>query len=298
MTLERTRRRLLLRADAIWTEVSSLLGRAVDPDENVHTTVTFRAVVDAVLPATPRLAEELGPEHEPGGLAVDLDDFVVTYVNDLFQFGLPHFGPRGNLPLANPVAHVLDAAAAVLLARGDNESTPRGRRVTALLGPGDPSPWAARVAAGPFAKLSRTDRLRAVSILDEFELEVSPFDDSLFELDAGVVGQLVVGFTELIYYSEWDGYEEFTRPPSRRTHPNVPAAVQSWRQTGYPGVANGYAALRGYLGVDGGSLGEGEPWTTVDPDATAPVRVFGEAGSFRENDYDTSDYEEPYPEAD
>lgn len=289
--------RLLFKIDAAWRNLTSMFGWRFEPDEDIHTQITFRSVTDAVIPKTPELATVLGPEHVPGGLDIDLDDFLVTYVNDLFQFGLPHFGSIGNLPLADPVAHVLDAAALTLLARNDNTSEPNSDRVVALLGPDDPAPWVARAAAGTFAKLSRRDRLRAISILDEFEISITPFDDTLFELDAGVVGQLVIGFAEMIYYSEWQGYDEFTRPPSQRVHPNDPAAVQSWRQTEFPGFADGYAALRGYIGTDDGSLGAGETWTTIDEDATSPVRIMRRSGAFQENDYDTSGYEEPFPEA-
>jgi hypothetical protein len=291
-------RRVLRRVDDFWDGLASLLGIRIDPDRDLHTLATYRAVVDAVVPETPDLAAELGSEHVPGGLAVALDDFLVVYVNDLFQFGLPHFGPQGNLPLAGPLAHVMDTAAVTLVARGENESEPDANRVASLLGPDDPPPRRVRKKAGLFAKLSRRDRLRAIAILDEFEIEVTPFDDALFEVDAGVVGQLAVGFAEMIYYSEWQGYDEFTQPPSERTHPNEPSAVQSWRQTGFPGYADGYAALRGYVGADDSPLGDGEVWTTIDPDASSPVRVVRESGRFRENDYDTSGYEEPYPEPD
>ena len=296
MELRRLRQRLLLRGDMLWQELQTLLGVDHVFRWNVRTKVTFRAVVDAVLPATPGLADELGPEHVPGGLEIDLDDFLVTYVDNLFQFGLPYFGPQGNLPLAGPVAHILDAAALTLLARNENESEPKGERVVRLLGPEDSSPLVARLTAGKFAKLSRRDRLRAISILDEFEVEVSPFEETLFEVDAGFIGQLVIGFAEMIYYSEWQGYERFRRPPSERVHPNDPAAVQSWRQTGYPGFAAGYAALRGYVGTDEGPLGAGDAWATIDEDATPPVRITRRSGAFRENEYDTSGYEEPFPE--
>ena len=263
--------------------------------EDPHTTVTFRAVVDAVVPETPELADELGSEHIPGGLSVGLDEFVITYVDDGFQLGLPHLGPQGNLLLADTVAHVLDTAALVLVDRGENALEPGRDRAGALYEPGSVrSAWAERVA-GMFARLSREDRLRAIGILDEFELELTPFEDELFEFDAGLVGQLVVGFTEMIYYSEWQGYDEFVRPPSELTHSNDPAAVQSWRQTGYPGVSPGYAALRGYLGAEGSTLGGGETWATIG-DGPAAVRLTSGSGSFRENDYDTSDYEEPFPE--
>ena len=252
-------------------------------------------VADAVLRETQALADEIGPEHVLGGVEVDLDDFVVTYIDDGFQLGLPHVGPHGNIPLADPVAHALDLAALALLDRGGNESEPDGERPVRLLGPGDADPERVRAAAGPFSKLSREDRLRAIGLLDEFELKLSPAGGDLFEFDAGLVGQLVVGFTEMIYYSEWQGYDDFTRAPSERVHPNEPSAVQSWRQTGFPGFANGYAALRGYLGSDDGPLGGGETWATID-DGAAGVRIAREPGTFAENDYDTSGYEEPYPE--
>ncbi|WP_281194847.1 hypothetical protein [Halorubrum sp. F4] len=265
----------------------------IGPDVDPHTRVTFRAITDAVVPETPALAEEFGPEHVPGGLAIDLDEFAITYVDDGFQFGLPHLGPQGNIPIADPIAHTLDAAALTLLERGDNESDPSVDRALSLLGSDDPSPATVEDAVGPFAKLSRRDRLRAIGILDEFDVEFSPTDDDLFELDAGLVGQLVIGFVEMIYYSEWQGYDEFTQPPSRREHPNDPAAVQSWRQTGFPGFADGYAALRGYVGTVDGPLGDGDTWTTIDE--AAGTRILRESGSFRENEYDTSGYEEPFP---
>ncbi|AXG06885.1 hypothetical protein DU500_10835 [Haloplanus rubicundus] len=292
-------RRLRRWIDAVLRGAASALELLADvvsdtEDVELHTVVTFRAIVDAVVPETPELDPEIGPEHVPGGLAVGLEEFAVTYVDDGFQLGLPYVGPRGNIPLADPIAQILDLAALRLVDRGANTGELDDDRPVSLLAPGEASPRVVRRAAGPFSKLSRRDRLRAIGLLDELELEINQFEDELFEFDGGLVGQLVVGFTEMIYYSEWQGYDEFTQPPSDRVHPNDAAAVQSWRQTGYPGFSDGYAALRGYLGSDDGSLGEGEVWTTVDESGS--VRVAREPGSFRENDYDTSDYAEPYPE--
>ena len=273
---------------------------------DIHTLVTFRAVTDAVVPETPDLGDELGGEHVPGGLAINLDDYVITYVNSGFQlgrsdvyphgFGLPDTRPEGEFPLAVIISHILDAAALKLLDRNENVSEPSMDRPLSLLEPGDALPDQVKDEAGMFSKLSRRDRLRAISILDEIEIELTPSMDELFEFDLGLVGQLVVGFTEIIYYSEWQGYDEFTQPPSKREHPNVPSAVQSWRQTDFPGFANGYAALRGYVGTDEGTLGDGEIWKTITEDVTSPVRISHEPGQFQENDYDTGDYEEIYPE--
>jgi hypothetical protein len=279
---------------ALWRWLRSLLGGdqpTEASDGDLHVAVTFRAVADAVVPETPALADELGPEHGPGALATGLETFLVTFTDDLFQFGFPYVGTRGNLPLALPVAEVLDTAANALLVRGGNESEPDVARAVDLLDATDASPERIAEVAGPFATLSRQDRLRALALLDEFEVRVAPFGHGLFEFDAGLVGQLVIGFAEMIYYSEWEGYDDFGRPPSERSHPNDPASVQSWRQTGYPGSADGYAALRGYLGADDSPLGDGESWTAIDDD----VSVVRESGTFRENDYDTTGYTEPYP---
>jgi hypothetical protein len=289
--------RILREAGSVWRTIQSVLEprpTSDTDDTDLHTVLTFRAVADAVVPRTPDLADELGAEHVPGGPDVGLGDCLVGYVNGLFQFGLPGLGARGNLPLAAPVAGTLDAAALALLERGGNVDEPGREHVHDLLDPGDPG--SAADDAGTFATLSREDRLRAIDLLEEFEVELRSLDGEPFEFDAGVVGQLVVGFTEMIYYSEWDGYEAFPEPPGDLVHPNDPSAVQGWRQTGYPGFSPGYAALRGYLGTDDGPLGAGEPWTTVDGDAASPVRLSRESGRFRENDYDTSDYEEPFPE--
>lgn len=283
-------------ARAAWSMVELLAERlGLRPDVDPHTRVTFRAATDAVIPETPALAAELGAEHEPGGLAVDLEEFMIRFVDDGFQFGLPYIGPAGNLPLADPIAHALDLAALTLVDRGENQSPPDAKRPARLAGPDDGSRKDVISAAGLFSKLSRRDRLRAIGLLDEFEFEIAPGPDDLLEFDAGLAGQLVVGFTELVYYSEWAGYDAFDVPPSRRRHANDPAAVQSWRQTGFPGVADGTASLRGYLGTEDGPLGAGEVWTEID-EADGEVLVTLESGGFRENDYDTTGYTEPFPE--
>jgi hypothetical protein len=289
--------RILREAGSVWRTIQSVLEpepTSGTDDTDLHTVLTFRAVADAVVPRTPDLADELGAEHLSGGADVGLGDCLVGYVNGLFQFGLPGVGARGNLPLAAPVAGTLDAAALALLERDGNADESSRDYAVDLLAPTDPD--AAADDAGAFATLSRADRLRAIDLLEEFEVELRTLDGEPFEFDAGVVGQLVVGFTEMIYYSEWEGYDEFPEPPGDLVHPNDPSAVQSWRQTGYPGTSPGYAALRGYLGTDDGPLGDGDVRTTVDGDAPSPVRVTRESGRFRENDYDTSDYEEPFPE--
>ncbi len=259
-----------------------------------HTRATFRAAVDAVVPRTPEL-RTLGIEHVPGGLSAGVDEYIITYVNDLFSLGLPTLGSLSDLRLAEILSAVLDLGAVKLIALGGNESAPKLSRALALLdldGLVDPTD---ALAEGPFAKLSRQDRLRALAVFDDIEFDTAELPGPLIEGDGGLVAQLMVAFTELIYYSEWQGYTDITAPPSERDFTNDPSAVQSWRQTDFPGVADGHAAFRGYWGTPDGSLGRGTTWQSIEA-VERPLEITFKSGQFRENDYDTGDYEEIHPE--
>ena len=293
-------------------------GRPVDPGTtDPHTRATFAAAVDAIVPETPELESELGPEHVPGALETGVHDYMVHYVNELFAAGSP-VSQEPNLRLAELVAALLDAAAAEAVARG--EATPDPAVLTDLLSRigepadalGDPETLVADLrrgdvtgalglgetaGGGTFALLAPEGRLRALSMFDDRELDTAELPGPLVEADLGLIPTLVVGFSEVIYYSEWEGYEDITRPPSEREHANDPTAVQAWRQTGYPGFADGYAAYRGYWGAADSSLGAGETWRDHEFDAGTRSLTF-ESGSFRDNEYDTSDYEEVFPDDD
>lgn len=184
---------------------------ADSPPVDDHTTATHKAVVDAVVPPRPDAA----PDGEPGALAIDLHEALIHLLNGTFEVPTPVLEPAVDARLAESIAALLDEAAGELLAAGENEDEPRPDRF-----PG----------GGPFATLSRPDRLRAMG----------RFDDGG---DERVVAHVLCTYTTLLYYSEWDGYEAFDVPPGERT---LVDDVQGWEQCGYPGPANGYAALRGY----------------------------------------------------
>lgn len=265
-----------------------------EPRTDPHTRVTFAAAVDAVVPRTPEL-DHLGEEHVPGGLQAGLERYFVTYVNDLFSNPKPAGESDRDMRLAEPVAGVLDEAATELLARGENERPPSLSQVRDLLNRSATLAEAVdAAAAGPFARLARRDRVRALSLFDEErkEFDTAALPGPVVESDAGIVPNLVVAFAAVIYYSEWQGYEDFTVAPSEREFLGE-GAVQSWRQTDFPGFADGYAAFRGYWGDEDSPLGEGDVWKDEGDKA-----IYFESGEFAENDYDTADYEEPFPEAD
>lgn len=174
-----------------------------------YTAGTFAALVDAVVPETPALGDR-GDEHVPGGLAVDLETQLVEAFGALTpdedeEGMLAAIGLEPSVPTV--AAFLMDLAALELLVR---------RRATAGLQRPD-----SRFAAGPFSRLSRRDRLRAIRLL-ETESIVSGSDDITY------LASLLVPLTQVAYYSDWG--EE----------------IQGWEQADYPGPASGYAVLMGY----------------------------------------------------
>ena len=64
---------------ATLAEAEDVLNDSVPSDP--HTVDTYRAIVDAIVPRTPQLESELGPEHVPGGLDVGLEKFLIWDFN-------------------------------------------------------------------------------------------------------------------------------------------------------------------------------------------------------------------------
>lgn len=162
---------------------------------------TFAALVDAMVPETPELADR-GEEQVPGSLDADVDAHLVEAFDDLTGDGDGGLSPAPS----TAVSGLLDLAALELLVRRSAEDGLR-------------SPDAA-FSRGPFSRLSRRDRLRAIRLLEE---------DGLLA-DVGSIDYLVqslVTVTQVAYYSDW-----FTE--------------QGWEQVGYPGPSDGYSVLLGY----------------------------------------------------
>lgn len=192
---------------------------------------TLAALVDAVIPETPALAAERGAEHEPGGLAAGVDEQVVEALDGLHEVHGPLALVADAYPYAAVVAFLLDLAALELILR---------RRTRDRIGRRPIVP-----SRGPFTLLSRRDRLRAVRLLESDGL-LARMDDRFHERipHLGVVRYLVQGTLTLIefaYYSGW-GLDD----PAIEAGDPASSAIQSWRQTGFPGPAEGYAVHRGY----------------------------------------------------
>jgi len=185
-----------------------------------YTRGTFAALVDALIPETPEL-EARGPEHVPGGLAVGLEEAVIERVNGFVETrGIASLAGDA-VPLAPAVAALLDTAAGELLLRRRAED--------GLQSPDEP------FAAGPFCRLSREDRLRALRLLEAegaFAALAERFDAAALGTIQFLASSLPI-LVESVYYAETTADEGEARS-------------LGWRQAGYPGPADGYPVMLGY----------------------------------------------------
>lgn len=184
----------------------------------IHTQETFRALVDAIVPRTPELAEEYGKIQFFGALDLHIDAYMILSLNHYYY-----------TPLAKSTAEMLDTASDRLVLLNGNSGMLNYSRF-----PG----------GGTFAVLSPSDRFRALTLLKQSK--IYPPDVTIpFQDDPGLVLSVAGAFnrfTMMGYYSEWPGYGS-TRleAPNQRKLEYFPL---SWKQVGYPGPSLGYRALR------------------------------------------------------
>jgi hypothetical protein len=123
-----------------------------------YTLAQYRAVSDAMVPETPELARKIGEEHRPGGLEIELERFLIYSFNSFVPLvAAPAVDSTTgiNLRFAEQFAATMDAGAILLIATGRNEDLPELTQF----------PF-----GGPFAKLSRKDRFRAINLLENQDL--------------------------------------------------------------------------------------------------------------------------------
>lgn len=185
-----------------------------------YTRGTFAALVDALIPETPDMADR-GDEHVPGGLDVGLEEAVIERVNNFVETQGAASLAGDTVPLAPVVAALLDAAATELLLRR--------RAADGLQSPAE------AFSRGPFSRLGREDRLRALRLLED-EGVVAALSERYDAASLGTVQYLASSLpilVEFAYYSETTADEGEDRS-------------LGWRQADYPGPADGYEVMLGY----------------------------------------------------
>jgi len=135
------------------------------------------------------------------------------------------------VPLAYPTAVMLDSAATQLI----NAQKAQVSSQTPFPG------------GGMFSRLSRKDRVRTLSALENLEIDLYLLP-SPFQNNAGLVKYVTDALNRLSmfgYFSEWPAYgsTRLNQPEHRR----LEFFPLSWNQIGYPGVSLGFRDFRGFL---------------------------------------------------
>ena len=203
-----------------------MYGTFYNPDEKMikyqnqslkRTQETFQAFVDAVIPRTPGLAEEFGRIQFFGALDLHTEEYLIYSLNYYY------------IPLAEPMADLLDISAEQLVIRDGNNSLMNFSKF---------------MGGSAFAALDPSDRFRALTLLEKLNIYLAdlpiPFQDNPESILYNT--STLNRFTMMGYYSEWSGYgsTRLETPEQRKLeyHP------LSWKQIGYPGPSLGYRALR------------------------------------------------------
>lgn len=162
-----------------------------------HILNAFKAFVEAIIPWTPKLAQEYGEIQYYG--AIDL----LTYeylIQSLYEFG--------GISLIIETAKRLDAEAEQLILQGNNRYPPNPPEEVV------------------FSALVPSDRLLVINLIKQGGTS-SPLD----QVAAGIY--YLIRLTMLGYYSEWYGYGSTRlREPNERVFEFIPL---SWQQVGYTG---------------------------------------------------------------
>ncbi|QMV43928.1 hypothetical protein [Cohnella cholangitidis] len=193
-------------------------------ESNSYTYVTFRALVDAIVPCTPELSV-FGADLAIGGVQLAIHEYMIWEMDHSLTLDLGRYPEV--MPLAAPTAGLLNAGAIQLAASGKaNYAVP---------------------GSVPFASLSPENRIRTLALLENLQVDLGALPPP-YRNDGGLV-KFVVDFlnrqTMFGNYSEWSAYgtTRLATPTERR----LEYFPIGWRQTGYPGVSKGYRAFRGNL---------------------------------------------------
>ena len=201
---------------------------------NLHTRATFQALVHTIVPAAPSPTVTLGTLQAAGALDLNVYEYIIWVLDRSLAIPIELQLNLVNISLSRSTAQLLDAAAARLIQTGQAKY---------LL-----NVWAFP-GGGPFAALSRSDRLRAITLLERLEINFGSLPDP-YQNNPGLVRNMMDVLNQLTmfgHYSEWTAYGA-TRlfPPDYRRMEYFPPG---WIQSQYPGPAFGYRDFRGFLAI-------------------------------------------------
>lgn len=195
-----------------------------------HTQAAFQALVDAIIPHTCPYAGASSTIYAPGAICLRIQDYVIREL-DFSQF-IPEDAEPNIMPLSKSTAILLDIGAAQYLSLNHMIV---------------PSSGFSYPCEGLFSTLSRSDRLRAVTLLDHLAVPLESLPQP-YQNNPALVQVMMSSINQLTlfgYYSEWFGYGTTRLLPSNLKR--IECCPPSWKLVGYPGPSFGYRDFRGFL---------------------------------------------------
>ncbi|MFW5965066.1 MAG: hypothetical protein ACOCQM_09375 [Natronomonas sp.] len=199
-------------------EAQDVMGQEVPADP--HTRDTYRAIVDAIVPRTPELEDELGPEHVPGGLDVELEKFLIWDFNHFQEVRLETLqtpvktaqsggSPFGDLGENNPLGDSLGGLTETDDVGSGTSLDSATELVDGLMAPElfqlDLDTVSSGSELGALADLAGLD---SVGELGEL-LDVDDLDALGEELDFGAADRLAIDFADAPIPEDAEGIAEF-----------------------------------------------------------------------------------------
>ncbi|OAS86853.1 MULTISPECIES: hypothetical protein [Metabacillus] len=199
---------------------------------DLQTRTTFRALVQMIIQPIEYIASTRGAVQVEDAVLVKVYEYVIWTLDHSLAYTTEEQLNLNNSSMSTATARLLNTAAAYLIQSGQAKC-PLDMRVF--------------TKRTPFTYLSRSDRLRVITLLDCLDINLASLPTP-YTNNPGLIRNMMDVLNQLTlfgYYSEWTAYGT-TRflPPDNRRLEYFPIG---WCQSNYPGVAFGYRDLRGFL---------------------------------------------------
>ena len=197
---------------------------------NCYVRSTFQALVQAIIPSSPFMTNSLGYVQLPGALEYKVYKYVIWILNHSISY--PVEVKLNVRSMALSTAELLDLGADQLVQTCQNVSPLNLSRFP---------------QGGLFSKLSPFDRFRALTLIENLELNVNYLSPP-YQNNPNLIRQMVVVLNQLTmfgFYSEWTGYGATSQcPPNLRRVEYFPIG---WMLSNYPGPSYAHRDFRGFL---------------------------------------------------
>ncbi len=207
-----------------------------------YTEANFQSLVDAIIPPDSSYAAGKDVILTAGALELKVHEYVIWILDHSIANPVKKQLNLIYTSFSRATAQLLNLAAAQFIQSG------KAQTLNAEAFPG----------GGPFAALSRSDRLSTITLLERLEINLESLPVP-YQNNPGLIRNMMDALNQLTMfgqYSEWQGYGT-TRllSPDCRHLELFPAG---WIQSRYPGPAFGYRDFRGFLAVFPNKRGEAD----------------------------------------